>query len=237
MGTRMGPSIACLFVGYVDQSLFRNYTGTIPHLFLRYIDDCIGAASCSHEELEQFINFTNTFQPNLKFTWTISDTSLSFLDVSVSISGDHLETDNYFKPTDSHSYLEYNFSHPPSCKNAIPYSQFLHLRCICSQDEAFLSRTSQMPQKTFHIRQMFTCTSENVVYCIRCGLLYIGETKWRLGDRFVEHLCSVHNKRQHLPVASHFNSPSHSLDDMSILGLLQCHNDATWKLEEQHLIF
>eukprot|EP00061_Rhincodon_typus_P002347 g17282.t1 len=48
---------------------------------------------------------------------------------------------------------------------------------------------------------------------------------------------SLCDKRQHLPVANHFNSPSHSLDNMSILGLLQCHNDATQKVEEQHLIF
>eukprot|EP00061_Rhincodon_typus_P013539 g39972.t1 len=26
-GTRMGPSYACLFVGYVEQSLFQSYTG------------------------------------------------------------------------------------------------------------------------------------------------------------------------------------------------------------------
>eukprot|EP00061_Rhincodon_typus_P001338 g14497.t1 len=87
---------------------------------------------------------------------------------------------------------------------------------------------------------MFTCTSTNVIYCIRysrCGLLYVGETKRRLGDHFVEHLRSVCDKRQHLPVANNFNSPSHSLDDTSILGLLQCHNDATRKLDEQHLIF
>eukprot|EP00061_Rhincodon_typus_P001678 g15430.t1 len=140
----MGPSYACLFVGYVEQSLFGSYTGTIPHLFLRYIDDCISATSCSHEELKQFINFTNTFHPNLKFTWIISDICLSFLDLSVSISGDQLQTDIYFKPTDSHNYLDYTSSHPPSCKNAIPYSQFLRLCCICSQGEAFHSQTPQM---------------------------------------------------------------------------------------------
>eukprot|EP00061_Rhincodon_typus_P000189 g10848.t1 len=87
---------------------------------------------------------------------------------------------------------------------------------------------------------MFTCTSANVVYCIRCsrrGILYIGKTKQRLRDRFMEHLRSVHNKQLHLPVVNHFDSPSHSLDDMSILGLLQCHKDATRRPEEQHLIF
>eukprot|EP00061_Rhincodon_typus_P010456 g34764.t1 len=139
---------------------------TIPHLFLRNIQDCIGAASCSHEELEQFINFTNTFHPKLKFTWTICDTSLPFMDLCISIS------------------------------DKLPIS-----------DE-------------------FTCTSSNLVYCIRCsrcGLLYIGET-----DQFVEHLRSVLYNQQHLPVANYFNS--YSLGDMSILGLLQCHNDTTRKL-------
>eukprot|EP00061_Rhincodon_typus_P001198 g14019.t1 len=56
-------------------------------------------------------------------------------------------------------------------------------------------------------------------------------------DHFVEHLHSVRDKRPHLPVTNHFNSLSHSLDEMSILGLLQCHNDTTQKLEDQHLIF
>eukprot|EP00061_Rhincodon_typus_P000913 g13164.t1 len=119
----MGLSYACVFVRYVEWSLFCCYTCTIPHLFLHYIDVCISTALCSHEDLQQFINFTNTFHPNLKFIWTISDTSLSFLDlsVSISISGNHLNTNIYFKPTDSHSYLDYTSSHPPSCKNAIPY--------------------------------------------------------------------------------------------------------------------
>eukprot|EP00061_Rhincodon_typus_P015943 g43896.t1 len=84
MGTRSGPSCACLFVGYVEQSLFYCYT--VTGIFLRYIDDWSGAASCYHEELEQFINFTNTFHTNLKFTWAICDTSLPFLDLSVFIS-------------------------------------------------------------------------------------------------------------------------------------------------------
>eukprot|EP00061_Rhincodon_typus_P016698 g45049.t1 len=79
MGTPHGPKLCLPLCRYVEQPLFRSYTGTIPHIFLRYIDDCIGTASCSHEELKQFIHFINIFHPNLKFTWTISDTSLSFL--------------------------------------------------------------------------------------------------------------------------------------------------------------
>eukprot|EP00061_Rhincodon_typus_P002923 g18822.t1 len=77
-----------------------------------------------------------------------------------------------------------------------------------------------------------------MVYCIRCsrcGLLYIGEIKQMLRDNFVQNLRSLLDKRQPLLVANHFNSTSHSLGDMSILGFL--HNDATQKLEEQYFIF
>eukprot|EP00061_Rhincodon_typus_P005336 g24715.t1 len=156
----------------------------------------------------------------LKFTWTISNTSLPFLDLSISISGKCLNTDIYFKPTDSHSYLDYTSSHPPSCKNVIPYSQLLHLCHICSQDGAFHSCISQI-SSYFKDRNGFTCTSSNLVdyiRCSRCGLLYIGEAK--LGDQFAEQLHSVCYNQQHLLVMNHFNSPSHSLGDMSILGLL-----------------
>eukprot|EP00061_Rhincodon_typus_P000126 g10577.t1 len=34
-----------------------------------------------------------------------------------------------------------------------------------------------------------------------------------------------------------FHSQTSQMDDMSILGLLHCHDDATQKLQEQHLIF
>eukprot|EP00061_Rhincodon_typus_P018662 g47921.t1 len=83
--THMDPSYACLFVGYMEHTLFCCYTGTIPQLFFCYIDNRVADASRSHVELEQFVNFTNTFHLNLKFTWTISDISHLFLDLSVSI--------------------------------------------------------------------------------------------------------------------------------------------------------
>eukprot|EP00061_Rhincodon_typus_P007303 g28879.t1 len=83
----MCPSYACLFVGNVELKRDCKYTGIVPQLFCHYIDDCIGPASCTQDELEQFTDFANNFHPALKFTWTISDTSLTFLDLSVSTSG------------------------------------------------------------------------------------------------------------------------------------------------------
>ena len=46
----------------------------------------------------------------------------------------------HYKPTDSHSYLLHSSSHPAHVKNYIPYSQFLRLRRLCSDDTDFSDR-------------------------------------------------------------------------------------------------
>ena len=118
MGTKMGPSYDNLFVGFIEHQFFIQYHGPNPELYGRYIDDCIGATSSSREGLTQFITAVNSFHPALKYTWEISDTFLAFLDIKISIEGNGLCTSVNYKPTDSHSYLLYSFSHPPL---RIPY--------------------------------------------------------------------------------------------------------------------
>ena len=73
MGTKMGPSYANLFVGFIENKFFSNYHGPKPDLYKRYIDDCVGATSSSKEEFNLFINAVNSFHPALKYTWEISE--------------------------------------------------------------------------------------------------------------------------------------------------------------------
>eukprot|EP00061_Rhincodon_typus_P006555 g27313.t1 len=80
MGICMDPSYAGLFVGYVEHSSFQSFSRHHPQPFLQYIDGTIGAASLSRSELEKFIDFASNFHPALTFTWSISDSSLLFLD-------------------------------------------------------------------------------------------------------------------------------------------------------------
>ena len=84
MGTKMGPSYANLLFGYVEQHIVKQYTGPI--------DDCLGTASCTRADLERFINYVSGFHHALKFTWEISETCVSFIDISVSTNGDALAT-------------------------------------------------------------------------------------------------------------------------------------------------
>ena len=124
MDTKMEPSYANLFVGFIEHPFFSQNNGPKPELYGRYINDCIGATSSTREELTQFITAVNSFHPALKYTWGISDTSLAFLDIKISIEGNGLCTSVYYKPTDSHSYLLYSSSHPSHVKNSISFSQF-----------------------------------------------------------------------------------------------------------------
>jgi hypothetical protein len=85
MGTKMGPNYANVFVGFVEKQIFEQWTDRIPDYLGRYIDDCLDTASCSRVELERFINFVNNFYRVLQFTWEISETSVTFLDILISI--------------------------------------------------------------------------------------------------------------------------------------------------------
>ena len=50
----------------------------------------------------------------------------------------------HYKPTDSHSYLLHSSSHPFHVKNSIPFSQFLRLRRLCSDDSDFSNKSEEM---------------------------------------------------------------------------------------------
>ena len=93
-----------------------------------------GAASCSEEDLGQFLEFNSSFHPNLEYTWSVSTDKLPFLDICMKPQGNRTATSIHYKATDSHSYLNFSSSDPCSYKSSIPFSQFLRLRNICSDD-------------------------------------------------------------------------------------------------------
>ena len=153
MGTKMGPSYACLFMGHLEENILHAYPGRAPDLYKRFIDDCFGVSTSTKQELVDFINFAGSFHPSIKFTYEVSTSSLPFLDIliSVNVDANKLATSVFYKPTDSHAYLNYASSHPQSTKDSIPYSQFLRLRRLCSCDTDFESRAREM--KGFFLKQ------------------------------------------------------------------------------------
>ena len=103
--------------------------------------------SYSLSDLEKFIDSLNSFHQNIKFTYNVSETNVTFLDVDVHIDGDqNISTKVHVKPTNIHQYVEYSSSHPRSCKDGIPLSQAKRYRRICSNDDQFENMLSDLRQ-------------------------------------------------------------------------------------------
>ena len=105
MGTKVAPTEACLFMGWLESLILDNWTKKHPtypkpYLWRRYIDDIMFIWKGEVNELEEFITHINTQHTHIKFTATYNqDTrSIPFLDMQITINKDGLiETDLYKK--------------------------------------------------------------------------------------------------------------------------------------------
>ena len=145
MGTKVAPSYANTFMGWYEEKFVYTYQKQ-PLLWKRFIDDIFVIWQHTQKELDEFITFLNNRMPSIKFEADISVNSVHFLDVTVSI--DHttgsINTTLYTKPTDAHNYINYASCHQKSCRDGIPYGQFLRLRRICNKDDDFVSESKIM---------------------------------------------------------------------------------------------
>ena len=116
MGTKMAPSYANLFMADVETSFLDKET-IKPALWKRYIDDILCVWTSTREHLEAFLQRLNQHHPTLRFTYSISEESVDFLDTRI-YKGDRFKTSGildiqtYFKPTNTFQYLHYSSSHP-----------------------------------------------------------------------------------------------------------------------------
>ncbi len=139
MGTRVAPSFANLFMGHFEEKYVYTYR-LQPWCWFRFIDDIKFLWPHGREELDRFIHFLNhgTEFTTIKFTANISETSNDFLDTSLYYTPEgNIAFKLYSKPTDKHNYLRYDSCHPKRMKDSIPFSQFLRVRRICTENAEF----------------------------------------------------------------------------------------------------
>ena len=65
---------------------------------------------------------------------------MAFLDITIYHNHNHIGTDLYMKPMETHQYFFIDSCLPAQCKASIPYSQVLRLRRICLEEENFHKR-------------------------------------------------------------------------------------------------
>ena len=134
MGTRMGPPYANLFMGKEERTTILTFIHLI-HFWKRIIDDIFIIFLGSHFQLKSLMTFMNTVSPTIKYTFTYSKQTVTFLDVKIYLSETRkLKTKLYRKPTDCMTLLHFHSHHPLSCKEGITYSQALCYNMIISED-------------------------------------------------------------------------------------------------------
>jgi len=145
MGTPMAPTLANLFVGYLEKKLFEvaNWPILESH-WLRYIDDIFMLWTGGEDELMKFHQHINTLHTDIHFTMAHSAHDVPFLDLKLVLEDNFLQSDLYSKPTDTHNLLHYSSCHPKHVKNSIPYSQAIRLRRSCSTLVKFEKKSSEL---------------------------------------------------------------------------------------------
>ena len=105
---------------------------------------------------ENFKTCLNNMHPSIKFTFENPEIIyenkkkvqvLNFLDVKILLHQDNsIETDTYYKPTNTYDYLPYNSTHPNHTKINIPYNLAKRIIVFVSNPEKVISRLDELRQ-------------------------------------------------------------------------------------------
>ena len=137
MGIDFAASYACLSIGYLEEVylfpiyLPRYFTqeecAIIQQAYDRFMDDGFLIWPISLD-VNIFISILNNLHPNIKLTvergkFTRDKQELNMLDIKVILhNSGTIDTDIYYKPTNTHDYLHYDSHHPSHIKQNIPYN-------------------------------------------------------------------------------------------------------------------
>ena len=98
---------------------FRSYLETN---FKRFLDDCFLIFNQQEKDLDNFHLLLNSLHPGIKYAIDKNRKQISFLDTLIINNNGKVETDIYYKPTDSKQYLLYTSCHPKHTRNSILYN-------------------------------------------------------------------------------------------------------------------
>ena len=101
IGTKFAIPYSILFMAELEEKIIKE-SEYEAYLWWRYVDDIFFLWGHGENKLKSFIDKINKVHPTIKFTAEWLETSISFLDVTMSLVVGVIERDLYVKPTDSH---------------------------------------------------------------------------------------------------------------------------------------
>lgn len=152
MGTKVAPTYATLTIGYLEQKLYEeiekkwgeNFKLQFIQIWKRFLDDCFIPWNRSKDDIKTLHNILNKLHEDIKFTMECDNKEIPFLDCLVIKTDSKLETDIFYKPTDSKTYLPFYSCHPKHTKTSIPFSLSRRLKTIISNPNIFEKRANEL---------------------------------------------------------------------------------------------
>ena len=122
MGIKMAPQYANIFMFNLEENFLPN-THNKPLIYLRYIDDIFMLWTHGEKKLLQFYKDFNSEDPDIHVTMNHSTEKVNFLDTTIRLKNNTIQTSLYKKLTHSQTYLHPTSSHPPHTFASIIFSQ------------------------------------------------------------------------------------------------------------------
>ena len=120
-----------------------------------------------------------------------------FLDVLVKRVGTKIETDIYYKPTDSKQYLLFNSCHPKHIKTSLPYSLARRIRTTVSNENTLHIRMNELKTALTHQkypRRIFENGIEKAMTINKSELRLVREEP---NDSIITYLHSIQNNQNY----------------------------------------
>ena len=139
MGTPAAVCIANIFLDVLETKIFEQYER--PLFFKRFIDDGLVIFN-SRAEAEHFVAVYNNSRESIKITSTISEESVTFLDLEV-FKGERFNKEGKFdvrifqKSTNNFLYLPMSSAHSPKVLRSFIRAEAIRYRVSCTNDVDF----------------------------------------------------------------------------------------------------
>lgn len=150
MGNQVAPPLAIIFMNCLETRVIRE-ASLKPRIFRRYVDDILFLWKHGLTNLALFIDSFQSAHPNIKFTYedtaTAHDSTISYMDLELSVRDSRLYYSMYEKPSDSGLCIPYTSSTPKAVKMAFIKSYFQRARKLSSNNDMYLRSVKKVLTK------------------------------------------------------------------------------------------
>ena len=184
MGTPCAPPLAQLFVATLEETLRASLGQQWPALYVRYIDDGFAIVKGHRGQLDTFMAEVQAMHPNLRWTFTVSQKAVAFLDLTIWLGRDgRLGYSVHSKALNAFQYIPPFSFHAPSVARGWILTELFRIRRNSSTELArlyaghkFFKRLRKRGYSPGFLSSVFTfevARREEVAQPARCSRQYL----------------------------------------------------------------